>query len=204
MKLQDEKQEPAARTAEAAGSKFTVACSPLTHGTPALRSPSSEGAPAALKRPLRVAVVDDEESVHAALLSALQSLAPEWTLESHLNPVEAIQKICSHPTEAVLMDLWMPELSGIECTRRIKVLLPHVPIVMLTACSEKNAILLSLMVGASGYLIKPAAPQDVVNAVTEAVNGGTFLCGQAQRTIAASFGCCGSGQALHGFLSPRE
>ena len=60
------------------------------------------------------------------------------------------------------------------------------------------------MVGASGYLIKPATPQDVVNAVTEAVNGGNFLCRQAQRTIAASFGRCATDQALHGFLSPRE
>ncbi len=182
----------------------TADCSPLTHGTPALRSPSSQAAPVPLKRPLRVALVDDDASVHAALRNALQSLAPEWVLESHLKLVEAIQKIRSHPPEAVLMDLWMPEHSGVDCTRRIKGLLPHLPIIMLTACSDANVMHLGLMAEASGYLIKPATPQDVVNAVIEAVNGGNFLCRQAQRTIAASFGRCATDQALHGFLSPRE
>ncbi len=204
MKLDDEKQEPAARTVEAAGSKFTVACSPLTHGTPALRSPSSEAAPATLKRPIRVAVVDDDASVHAALRNALQSLAPEWTMESHLKPVEAIQKICSHPPEAVLMDLWMPGMFGTDCTRRIKVLLPHLPIVMLTACSEAKVIFHCLTAGASGYLIKPAAAQDVINAVTEVVHGGTFLCQQAQRTIVAFLGRGAASQALPELPSPRE
>ncbi|MEK7675368.1 MAG: response regulator transcription factor, partial [Verrucomicrobiota bacterium] len=151
-----------------------------------------------------MAVVDDEVSVHAALRNGLQSLVPEWTMESHLKPLEAIQKICSHPPEAVLMDLLMPQLSGIDCTRRIKTLLPHLPVIMLTARTDDEGILLSLMAGASGYLIKPASAEDVVHAVTEVVHGGTFLCQQAQRTIVACFGGCASLQALQGLLSRRE
>jgi CheY-like chemotaxis protein len=90
----------------------------------------------------RVAVVDDDEGVQAALRTYFDLSRDFRIVGSFLSAGEALERIPQIQVDVVLMDIVMPRISGIECTRRLKLLLPDLPIVMLTALddfqSERN------------------------------------------------------------------
>ncbi len=112
-----------------------------------------------------------------------KALAANWTLESHLDGNQAINSITHLPPRAVLMDITMPEMTGIECTRRLKFLLPELPVVMYTARTDTESFISSMIAGASGYVVKPSSPSDTISAVKRALKGRPALCAHAETTI---------------------
>jgi DNA-binding NarL/FixJ family response regulator len=107
---------------------------------------------------IKFAVVDDDEGVQAALRTYFDLSRDFRIVGSFLSAGEALERIPQIGPDVVLMDIVMPQISGIECTRRLKLLLPDLPIVMLTALDDSHSLVLSLMAGATGYLVKPASP----------------------------------------------
>jgi DNA-binding NarL/FixJ family response regulator len=81
------------------------------------------------------------------------------------------------------MDIRMPGLSGIECTQKIKCHAPNLPIIMLTAYSDFESIIYSLMAGAVGYLLKPVSLGQFKSTITRVRHGGTALCEEAQTAL---------------------
>ncbi len=112
-----------------------------------------------------------------------KAFAADWTLESHLDGLQAIASINQIPPRAVLMDITMPEISGIECTRKIKALWPDLPVVMFTARTDTESFIASMVAGASGYLVKPVPSSDIIIAIKKAMEGLPALCVQAEETI---------------------
>ena len=145
--------------------------------------PAGQRQPVPSAQPIRIALVDDEPSVHAAMRLTFRTMAADWTLESYLDGNKAIDRIKQIPPRAVLMDISMPEMNGIECTKRIKALLPDLPVVMFTARTDTESFVSSIIAGASGYLVKPSSPSDTVSAVKKALDGLPVLCLQAEKTI---------------------
>ena len=143
---------------------------------------------------LRVALVDSDQSVHDFVRQAFEAHANGWVLDSHLTPHSALGGLGSMsatehsarskiptrrdiphsqpPPDVVLMEAWLPGLST-----------PNARIVMLTACSDHDTIVESVMAGALGYLIKPVAPAYLVWAVAEAAQARSVLCSQAQAAL---------------------
>ncbi len=179
---------------------------PETVPTPAGASGArrTRTAPRASPRPVRIALVGGEENAHCAVRRTFATLAPDWNLESHLQPRPAVEHLAQHPPDAALMDIRMPELSGIDCLRQIKARLPSLPIVKFTACADIDEIPLALMAGAVGYLIKPVSPPDLVNALRQALAGGWCFCQKAQAHIGRFLSQCGTSAVAPGALSPRE
>ena len=134
-------------------------------------------------QPFRIALVDDDPIVHAAMRQTFESLATNWTLDSYMDGYRAIDCIMQIPPRVVLMDISMPDMNGIECTRRIKALLPNLPVVMFTARTDTTSFISSMIAGASGYLVKPSSPLDTVLAVKKAVNGLPALCAEVEKTV---------------------
>ena len=154
---------------------------------------------------LRVALVDSDQSVHDFVRQAFEAHANGWVLDSHLTPHSALGGLGSMsatehsarskiptrrdiphsqpPPDVVLMEAWLPGLSGIDCARRLTARLPNARIVMFTACSDHDTIVESVMAGALGYLIKPVAPAYLVWAVAEAAQARSVLCSQAQAAL---------------------
>ncbi len=87
------------------------------------------------------------------------------------------------PPDVILMEARWPGLSGMDCLRKLIVRLPKLRIVMLTACTDHDTIVQSVMAGGLGYLIKPAAPEYLVWALSEAAQGRPVLCGEAQAAV---------------------
>ena len=125
-------------------------------------------------RPLRLLVVDDHEVVRQGLVALIdrrekfQVVAEAGTVEEALDAARRFQP------DLVIMDVRLPDGSGIEACREIRAELPATRVVMLTSYPDEEAVLSAIIAGASGYLLKQIRARDLVNAL-EAVGRGESL-----------------------------
>ena len=125
-------------------------------------------------RPLRLLVVDDHEVVRQGLVALIdrrekfQVVAEAGTVEEALDAARRFQP------DLVIMDVRLPDGSGIEACREIRAELPATRVVMLTSYPDEEAVLSAIIAGASGYLLKQIRARDLVSAL-EAVGRGESL-----------------------------
>jgi DNA-binding NarL/FixJ family response regulator len=89
--------------------------------------------------------------------------------------------------DVVLMDIQLPDSTGVECTARIKQLLPAVHIVIVTVYEDSERIFQALRAGACGYLLKRAQPEKIIAAVQEAHEGGVPMTPEIARKVIGQF-----------------
>jgi adenylate cyclase len=116
-----------------------------------------------------VLVVDDEEHNRSLLRDSLE--ARGYSVSEAENGMCALQKVAQHQPDVILLDLMMPELDGFEVCRRLKMdpKTAHLPILLVTALSEREDRLLGIQAGANDFLNKPIDLQDVILRVRNAV-----------------------------------
>lgn len=122
-------------------------------------------------RPLGfVLVVDDEEQNRSLLRDSLE--ARGYEVEEAENGMEALQKIAARPPDVILLDLMMPKMDGFEVCRHLRkyAKTAHLPILMITALSERGDRLMGIQAGANDFLSKPIDAQDVILRVGNAVH----------------------------------
>jgi len=89
--------------------------------------------------------------------------------------------------DVVLMDIQLPDATGVECTAKIKELLPAVHIVIVTVYDDSERIFQALRAGACGYLLKRSQPENIINAVQEAHEGGVPMTPEIARKVIGQF-----------------
>jgi class 3 adenylate cyclase len=116
-----------------------------------------------------VLVVDDEQQNRTLLRDPLEAFG--YRVEEAENGLEALQKIATHPPDVILLDLMMPKMDGFEVCRQLKAdpKTTHIPILMVTALSERGDRLLGIKAGANDFLNKPIDIQDVTLRVGNAI-----------------------------------
>ena len=116
-----------------------------------------------------VLVVDDEEQNRTLLRDPLE--ARGYEVEEVENGMQALQKIAARPPDVVLLDLMMPKMDGFEVCRRLRkdARTAHIPILIVTALSERKERLMGIEAGANDFLNKPIDIQDVILRVGNAV-----------------------------------
>ncbi len=114
---------------------------------------------------LRVLVVDDHALFRRGLQMVLRQESDIDVVGEASDGEEAIQKAQELMPDVMLMDVRMPTRSGIEATRQIKDLLPHVKILMLTISDEEADLYEAIKAGASGYLLKEISIDEVADAI---------------------------------------
>ena len=116
-----------------------------------------------------VLVVDDEEQNRTLLHDPLE--ARGYEVEEAENGTQALQKVAARPPDVILLDLMMPNLDGFQVCRRLKIdaKTAHIPILMLTALSDRKERLMGIEAGANDFLTKPVDLQDVIMRVGNAV-----------------------------------
>ena len=130
--------------------------------------------PAPPRTPLRLLVVDDHEVVREGLV-ALLSRREEFQVVAEAGSVaESIAAARRFEPDLVVMDVRLPDGSGIEACRDIRAEFPAMRIVMLTSYPDEEAVLSAILAGASGYLLKQIRGRDLVTAL-EAVGRGDSL-----------------------------
>jgi two-component system, NarL family, response regulator DevR len=123
---------------------------------------------------LRLLIVDDHEVVRQGLV-ALLDRRPGFQVVAEAGSVaDAVEMARRHEPNLVVMDVRLPDGSGIEACREIRALLPATRVVMLTSFPDEEAVLSAIVAGASGYLLKQIRARDLV-AGLEAVGRGESL-----------------------------
>lgn len=136
---------------------------------------------------IRVAIVEDSKTIRESLEHFVQTDPECQCVFSCATAEEALAGIPKHDPEVVLMDIQLPEMSGIECTARIKKMMPAVQIIMVTVYEDTDRISAALGAGACGYLLKRCTPAELVSAVREARMGGVPMPREIARKVIASF-----------------
>ncbi len=130
--------------------------------------------PQPVERQLRLLVVDDHEVVRQGLVAML-SRRPNFQVVAEAGTVaEAIEAARRFQPELVIMDVRLPDGSGIEACREIRSELPGTRVVILTSYPDEEAVFSAIVAGASGYLLKQVRGRDLVAAL-EAVGRGESL-----------------------------
>jgi two-component system response regulator NreC len=158
--------------------------------------------------PIRILLVDDHAVVRAGLRMLLGA-DPELQIVGEAeNGAQALRLVDEVAPDVVLMDISMPDMNGIEATRKIKELAPNVTVLALTMHEDDQYFFEMLAAGASGYVPKRAAPNDLISAIHAVHNGGVFLFPSVARVLVQDYvqRAARAGAAGHSFdvLTERE
>jgi len=156
---------------------------------------------------IRLLLVDDHEVVRSGLRMLLEN-------EDDMNIVgevdtgeEALKMVKTLEPDVVIMDITLPDISGIEATRRIKEAHPKVAVVALTIHEDQQYFFEMLQAGASGYVPKRAAPDDLITAIRAAHRGEMYIYPSLAKLLVGDFLARseddGAKETMNG-LTPRE
>jgi DNA-binding NarL/FixJ family response regulator len=154
--------------------------------------------------PISIAIVEDDRAVRASLAGMLQRAAECHCVGEFGSAEEALQKLPALRPDVVLMDINLPDMSGVECVHQLSRILPGVRILMCTVREDPDAIFNSLAAGACGYLLKPIRAAELVTAVKDVYGGGAPMTSVIARKVVQSFKQAGTSRSETENLSPRE
>lgn len=124
---------------------------------------------------IRVMLVDDHKLVRSGLRMLLETQPDIEIVAEASSGAEALKLAHSHQPDVVLMDVTMPDMSGIEATQRLKTDFPNVAVLALTIHEEEEYFFRMLNAGASGYIPKRAAPEELMRAIHTVYEDEVFL-----------------------------
>ncbi|MFP3918815.1 response regulator transcription factor [Lysinibacillus telephonicus] len=124
---------------------------------------------------IRVLIADDHHVVRRGLLFFLKTQKDIEVVGEAKNGQEAVELVEALQPDIVLMDLVMPEMDGIQATKKIKSKWPNIAILMLTSFSDKDHVLPAIEAGAAGYQLKDIEPDDLVNSIRQIINGENII-----------------------------
>lgn len=132
---------------------------------------------------ISVIIVDDHPIVVEGLRSLLQHKPEITILNSFINGKDVLPYLSEHPADVVLLDINLPDISGIELCRQIKQNYPQTKVLALSNHSEHSMIAQMLQSGASGYLLKNAPADELLKAIEEVTVKTVFLSSEVQRVL---------------------
>ena len=125
--------------------------------------------------PLKVLIVDDHDIVRKGLVMLISRQEDLVVAGEAGTAAEAVAKTRELSPDVVVMDIRLPDESGIEACREIRSQNPDVKVLMLTSYSDEEAVMASIMAGASGYLLKEIRSQEIVDAIKRVGAGQSLL-----------------------------
>ncbi len=134
---------------------------------------------------IRLMIVDDHEVVRLGMRTAFE-MEPDLNVVGEAsNGAEALAKVASLDPQVILMDVRMEKMGGIEACREIKSRYPDVRILMITSYSDNDAVVSSLLAGASGYLLKNVSRAELLRSIRQVAEGKQLLdLAEAQQALA--------------------
>jgi DNA-binding NarL/FixJ family response regulator len=134
-----------------------------------------------------VAIVEDDATLTTEFSQLIDGAGDMTCAGTFLSAEAALAQLPALKPDAVLMDINLPGMTGIECTRRLKALAPDIRVVMVTTFDDSERVFESLKAGASGYVLKRAAADEIVAAVREVCDGGAPMSGAIARKVIQFF-----------------
>jgi DNA-binding NarL/FixJ family response regulator len=141
---------------------------------------------------IRVLLVDDHGVVRHGLRRLLELDADIQVAGEAADGREALRFAADEPVDVALVDLGLPELNGVEVTRRLRSRSPRTRIIILSMHADEDSIREAVRAGAAGYLVKDVDFEDVVTAVKAVHRGGSFFSPNVAKTLLEGFGPSGA------------
>lgn len=135
----------------------------------------------------KVLIVEDDGGVRESLAALINDADGFECVSSHTTAEDAIKHIPDKKPDVVLMDINLPNMSGIDCVRKLKELAPQTQIMMLTMYEDPDQIFNSLAAGASGYLLKRTPHAKLLDAIQEVQRGASPMSGKIARVVVQYF-----------------
>jgi DNA-binding NarL/FixJ family response regulator len=152
----------------------------------------------------RIAIVEDNKVIRESLVEFVESDPDYRCVCTSATAEEALKAIPKHQPEIALMDIQLPNQSGIECTAQLKQMMPALQIIMVTVYEDTERIFKALRAGACGYLLKRCTPEELISAIREVRQGGAPMSREIARKVISSFQEPVTAAAEVEELSPRE
>ena len=152
---------------------------------------------------LRILIADDHTVVRKGLKLILLEEFPSSVIEEVSDAEQLIQKVMTAKWDVVVSDLSMPGRSGLDALHQIKHSHPELPVLILSIHPEEHYALRVLKAGASGYLSKDSAPDELVKAVQRVLLGKKYISSTVAEKLATTF-TTDTDKHLHENLSDRE
>lgn len=124
---------------------------------------------------IKLMLVDDHDVIRTGLRSFLETQSGLEVIAEAKNGLEALEQVKKNQPDIVLMDITMPGMDGMEATRQIKSLYPDCQVLVLTVHADKQYFMQMLAAGASGYMTKQAAADELVSAIQAVAAGHVYL-----------------------------
>ncbi|MGO9204400.1 MAG: response regulator transcription factor [Limisphaerales bacterium] len=153
---------------------------------------------------IRLAVVEDNLSFRRGLRAIFDLTPGIECVGMYATGEEALRELSGTAPDVVLMDLNLPGMSGIECTRELKRLRPATQVLMLTIEDDSDRVFAALRAGATGYLLKAATPAEILDGIQVVGQGGSPMSAVIARRVVESFHGKGGSPAAKDSLSERE
>lgn len=156
-------------------------------------------------RPIRLLVVDDVDAFRSGLKDLLSAVPDFEVVAEARDGRDALRLAARTRPDVALVDLQMPNIDGVEVTRRLRVDLPRCQVVILTTFDDDDRIFMALRAGARGYLLKDLSASRLVDAVRTAARGESVLAPRVAGKVIAEFARLPARETpTSAGLSPRE
>ena len=140
-----------------------------------------------MKKSITVSIVDDEADLREHIAGYLAAAGNITCKSAYASAKEALSHLPQDKPDVILMDINLGEMDGIECVRRLTVLMPDARVLMLTVFEDSDQIFRALAAGASGYLLKRLSPKKLLEAIEEVCAGGSPMSAPIARKVVQSF-----------------
>lgn len=151
----------------------------------------------------KILIVDDHPIVRHGVKQILMEAPLSATVDEARDAASMREHVCTKDCDLVLLDLSLPDKSGLECLSELKRIRPKLPVLVLSMYSDTQFAVPALTAGASGYLTKERAPKELVSAVRKVLAGGKYMSEQLAKQLAFDV-IDGAGKLPQELLSQRE
>jgi two-component system invasion response regulator UvrY len=152
---------------------------------------------------IRVLIADDHPIVRQGLRQILSEIPDMVVAGEAVNGQETLDQVRAGGWDVLVLDITMPDRSGLDILKELKHQQPDLPVLVLSIHAEKQFAVRLLKAGASGYLTKENAPDELVKAIRKVVDGGKYISQNLAESLAFSLDVT-SDRPRHETLSDRE
>ncbi len=134
-----------------------------------------------------IAIIEDNDTMRHTLVELVNQTPGCRCVCACPNSTEALIEVPKHQPDVALMDIHLPDESGIACTARLTAKLPDLQVIMVTVYADTELILQALKAGACGYILKRFRPEEIIEAIAEVRAGGAPMTPEIARMLVRSF-----------------
>jgi two-component system invasion response regulator UvrY len=154
---------------------------------------------------IRILIIDDHSIVHRGLRQIVAEESDVMVAGEARTGQEGLALAMAQPWDLVVLDVSMPGRGGLDVLKELKQVRPNLPVLVLSMYPEEQYATRSLRLGASGYMTKESAPEELIGAIRRVVAGGRYVSASLAQALAGSLAADRQiEQPLHQSLSDRE